>query len=123
MNPSRTLCALSAATLLFLTTDSLAFAVPPTYDLYTAPAPLGQSAGEPSLGVNWNSGNVIYIAGLETLRVSFDDSFTPAAASWEDVSFPLEGILTLDPILFTDSSTGRTFVAQLAGPASLMSFS
>jgi hypothetical protein len=122
MNPSRTLPAVLAITAIALLSASGAFAVPPTYDLYPAPAPLGQSAGEPSLGVNWNSGNVMYIAGLETLRVSFNDTVTPAAASWTDVSFPLEGLLTLDPILFTDSGTGRTFVAQLAGPASLMAF-
>lgn len=123
MNPSRTLPASLAIIAIALLSASAAFAVPPTYALYPAPAPLGQSAGEPSLGVNWSSGNVMYIAGLETLRVTFDDSVTPASVSWSDVSFPLEGLLTLDPILFTDSATGRTFVAQLAGPASLMSFS
>jgi hypothetical protein len=129
MNPSRTLparlaiTAIAAIAAIALLSASAAFALPPTYDLYPAPAPLGQSAGEPSLGVNWNSGNVMYIAGLETLRVTFDDSVTPAAASWSDVSFPLTGLLTLDPILSTDSVTGRTFVAQLAGPASLMAFS
>src|SRR5215213_7235376 len=84
-----------------LTFASTAVAAP-TYDLYPAPAPLGQDAGEPSLGVNWSTGNVMYIAGLETLRVSFDDSVTPAAASWQDVTFPLTSALTLDPILFTD---------------------
>jgi len=104
-----------------LTFASTAVAAP-TYDLHPAPAPLGQDAGEPSLGVNWSTGNVMYIAGLETLRVSFDDSVTPAVASWQDVTFPLTGIITLDPILFTDPQTGRTFVAQLAGPASLMAF-
>lgn len=122
MNPSRTLPVTLAVTAIALLSASAAFAVPPTYDLYPAPAPLGQSAGEPSLGVNWSSGNVMYIAGLETLRVSFNDAVTPAIASWTDVSFPLEGLLTLDPILFTDAGTGRTFVAQLAGPASLMAF-
>jgi len=94
----------------------------PTYALYPAPAPLGQSAGEPSLGVNWRTGNVMFIAGLETLRVSFDDTVTPAAAAWQDVTYTLTGLTTLDPILFTDSQTGRTFVAQLSGPASLMAF-
>lgn len=99
-----------------------AVAAPPTYAIHPAPPPLGQSAGEPSLGVNWRTGNVMYIAGLETLRVSFDDSATPATASWTDVSFPLTGLVTLDPILFTEPATGRTFVAQLAGAASLMAF-
>lgn len=124
MNASRSLPAIVVIPLLAaLLPCSAAFAVPPTYDLYPAPAPFGQEAGEPSLGVNWNSGNVLYIAGLETLRVSFDDSVAPAAATWDDVTFPLTGLLTLDPILYTDPQTGRTFVAQLAGPASLMAFS
>jgi hypothetical protein len=107
---------------ILLLSASAAVAQAPTYDVYPAPPPLGQSAGEPSLGVNWNTGNVLYIAGLETLRVGFDDSVTPAAASWADVSFLTTSLLTLDPILFTDPQSGRTFVAQLAGPASLMAF-
>lgn len=119
MNPVR---CLPAVALILLLSASVAVAAPPTYDLYPAPAPLGQSAGEPSLGVNWNTGNVLFIAGLQTLRVSFDDAVTPAAATWEDVSFPLTSLATLDPILFTDPRTGRTFVAQLAGPLSLMAF-
>lgn len=122
MRTVRPLPVFAAAILCVLALASAAGAQTPTYDLYPAPAPLGQSAGEPSLGVNWNTGNVMFIAGLETLRVSFDDSVTPAAATWEDVSFPLTSVVTLDPILFTDSQTGRTFVAQLAGPASLMAF-
>jgi hypothetical protein len=122
MTQSRSLPTAFAVLLAFFALSSAVLAQPPAYDLYEAPAPLGQSAGEPSLGVNWNTGNVMYIAGLETLRVSFDDSVTPAAASWVDVTFPLTGVVTLDPILFTDSVTGRTLVAQLAGPASLMAF-
>jgi hypothetical protein len=124
MNATRSLPAFFLITLCsaFLSLPRAAVAVPPTYNLYPAPSPLGQDAGEPSLGVNWSSGNVLYVAGLETLRVTFNDSVTPAAASWSDVTYPLTGLLTLDPILFTDSQTGRTFVAQLAGPASLMAF-
>lgn len=124
VHASRSLTAVPLIVLIaaFLLPASAAGAGAPTYALYPAPAPLGQSAGEPSLGVNWKTGNVLFIAGLETLSVSFDDSATPAAASWQGVTSLTEGITTLDPILFTDSETGRTFVAQLAGPASLMSF-
>lgn len=124
MNPSRSLPAVVLFGLLLavLPQASAAGTGAPTYAIYPAPVNLGQNAGEPSLGVNWNTGNVMFIAGLETLRVTFDDTVTPATASWVDVSFPLTGILTLDPILFTDPQTGRTFVAQLAGPASLMAF-
>jgi len=95
---------------------------PPTYANYPAPDPLGTSAGEPSIGVNWKTGKVMFLAGLQTLRASFDDSHTPATAFWEDVSYTLTSLTTLDPILSTDSKIGRTFVAQLAGNTSLMAY-
>ena len=46
-------------------------------------------------------------AGLQTLRVTFDDSASPATATWEDKS-PPTSVTTLDPILYTDPVTGRT---------------
>ncbi|HEX8474825.1 MAG TPA: sialidase family protein [Pyrinomonadaceae bacterium] len=87
--------------------------VTPSYTNYAAPNGLGTSAGEPSIGVNWNTGNVMFIAGLETLRVSFNDSVSPAAATWQDKSTLLTSLTSFDPILFTDSATGRTIVSQL----------
>lgn len=98
-------------------------ATPPTYQNFAAPSGLGESAGEPTLGVNWNSGAAMFIAGLQTLRVRFNDSASPATATWEDVSAANTSITSLDPILFTDSVPGRTFVSQLAVKSSLMSFS
>jgi hypothetical protein len=95
---------------------------PPTYANYPAPDPLGTSAGEPSIGVSWTSGKAMFLAGLQTLRVSFDDSHAPATAFWQDVSYTLTSLTTLDPILSTDSKLGRTYVAQLAGNTSLMAF-
>ncbi|HEX7175768.1 MAG TPA: sialidase family protein [Pyrinomonadaceae bacterium] len=102
-------------------------ATPPTYRNYASPAGIGESAGEPTLGANWNTGAVMFISGLETLRVQFNDSASPATATWADVSAPTTSITTLDPILFTDSDAGasrtnRTFVSQLAGKLSLMAF-
>jgi hypothetical protein len=44
-------------------------ATAPGFSNYAAPAPLGQDAGEPSIGINWKSGNVLYQAGLQTLKV------------------------------------------------------
>lgn len=82
----------------------------------------GHDAGEPSIGVNHKTGKVMYQAVLETLQVSFDDKTVPAKATWKDVTNPVEGVETLDPILFTDSVTGRTFVSQLAPPCSVSSF-
>src|SRR5437879_1820616 len=43
-------------------------------------------AGEPSIGVNWNTGKVFFEAGNHTLRVTFNDAVKPATATWEDRS-------------------------------------
>jgi len=102
-------------------------AQPPSYINYAAPAGMGESAGEPTLGANWETGSVMFISGLQTLRVQFNDAVSPATATWADVSAPTTSITSLDPILFTDSDAGasrtnRTFVSQLAGKVSLMAF-
>ena len=87
-------------------------------------AGLGAGSGEPSIGVNWNSGKVLYEGGIvQTLRVGFDDicQMTPAS-TWEDKSAPTSA-QSFDPILFTDSKTGRTVVSQLIINGSLSSVS
>lgn len=99
----------------------------PRYQNYPAPGAMGNNAGEPTIGVNWQSGNAMFIASLETLRVRFDDTASPAPATWEDVSGTITSLVTADPILFTDSDAGplrtnRTFVSQLLGRTSAMSF-
>jgi hypothetical protein len=93
----------------------------PRFFNYIPPEGMGTNAGEPSIGVNWNSGNVFFISYTQTLRVGFDDSTSPARAKWEDKSVPTH-VTSLDPILYTDSQTGRTFSSQLAGATSLMSY-
>lgn len=87
----------------------------------TARTQLGFDAGEPSIGVNHATGKVMYQALLQTLQVSFDDK-VPAGVTYKDVTNPVEGVTTLDPFLFTDSVTGRTFVSQLAPPCSIASY-
>lgn len=73
-------------------------------------------AGEPSIGVNWNTGNVMFMANLRVLRASFNDTMSPAAATWAKTNDPLTLTAnTLDPIMFTDSVTGRTLPGQLSG--------
>jgi hypothetical protein len=94
--------------------------VTPTYQNFVPPAGFAVDAGEPSIGADWNSGKVIFQAGLETDRVTISGS--PAAATWEKAS-PTTSAASLDPIMFTDSTTGRIFVSQLAGACSLSSFS
>ncbi|MBA3762929.1 MAG: exo-alpha-sialidase, partial [Chthoniobacterales bacterium] len=103
--------------------------VAPRYQNYTAPAAgpatLGVDAGEPSIGVNWNSetngngGTAMYIAMLQTLRITFNDASCPSSPSalWEDKSFAGTSAQTFDPILYTDNVTGRTLVSQLIFPA------
>ncbi|MEP7020275.1 MAG: CARDB domain-containing protein [Pseudonocardiales bacterium] len=83
------------------------------------------NAGEPSIGNNYKTGASFYQSSLSTYKVTFNDSVTPAAASWADVSAKatngclLGSTVSLDPILYTDSSTGRTFESQLSGVDSL----
>ena len=89
-----------------------------TYQNLVPPAGIATSAGEPSIGADWNSGKIMFQAGLETDRVTINGATT----TWENISSTATSMLSLDPILFTDSATGRTFVSQLAGACSLSSF-
>ncbi|MDP3856524.1 MAG: PKD domain-containing protein [Stagnimonas sp.] len=90
----------------------------PRYQIYTPPTPLGETSGEPSLGYNLATKRAMYISGLQTLRATFPENLDPVQpesceANWEDVSYVLTSTASLDPILFTDQRTGRTFVSQL----------
>jgi hypothetical protein len=89
----------------------------PEYTVYPGPEDLPQvnSAGEPSIGVNWKTGSVLYQAFSATYRVRFDDGIGGAGVVWEDAENPT-GTLNLDPILFTDPVSGRTLGGGLQGP-------
>lgn len=95
--------------------------VPAKFRNYKAPKALPDhnDAGEPSIGNNWNTGATFYQAYLSTYRVLFDDSVTPAKATWQDRSAnaangcPGGSTTSLDPIMFTDHETGRTYESQL----------
>ena len=101
---------------------------PPTYSAHAAPETLeyAHEAGEPSIGYNAVTGATLFQALHGTYRVTFDDAASPPAATWLDASATLPqctaGAVSLDPILFTDRQTGRTFESQLAGKASLTCF-
>ncbi len=86
----------------------------PTYKQFTAPKGVAKNAGEPSIGSNWKSGNTLFTAYTNEYVVKFDDK--RKTASWklvnDDVADPSNKI-SLDPIGFTDSRTGRTIVSQL----------
>lgn len=94
------------------------------YRNYAAPKALTDShnAGEPSIGVDWKTDAVMYQSYVSTYKVGFGPN---NAVSWQDRSAtasngcPQGSITSLDPILFTDRQTGRTFESQLAGKTAL----
>lgn len=93
--------------------------LPPRFSLFTPSAAqiasgLGIDAGEPSIGSNWITGNVLFQSFVTTFRVSFDDSCpTSPSSTWVAKQSPITGTESFDPILWTDSKTGRTIVSQL----------
>ena len=105
----------------------------PRFFNYVSPAGTADDAGEPSIGVNWtseqsfsnsngsipNGGTVAYFGGFlqYMAKVTFNDCQSPALATWEQkpVTLPSTTRAFGDPILFTDRTTGRTFVSQLEG--------
>ncbi|MFF9817814.1 hypothetical protein [Streptomyces sp. NPDC014006] len=99
-------------------------ATPPTYGTSSAPDSIADAhdAGEPSLGVDRATGAAMFQAYTSTLKVTYDDA---GAATWQDKSAnaasgcPQGSVTSLDPILFTDPVTHRTFESQLAGKTAL----
>lgn len=89
----------------------------PTFQSYAAPIGLGDSAGEPTLGINPTSGAVLFQAYTQFLKVTDFDVQGPGRATWVRQPFPLPQI-SLDPILETDPDTGRTFTSQLLAACS-----
>ena len=91
----------------------------PTFDNYTPPVGYEQrdNSGEPSIGVNWNTGNVMTMSRLQANRTTFDDSTSPANPN-TTVFFPNRPatiVTGLDPIGFTDPITGRSIYGELSG--------
>ncbi len=110
--------------------------IAPRYKNYPDPTGLGNEAGEPSIGVDWNpnlpslkhgtvntGGVAFFTANVNELRVSFDDCSSPAGALWEDKTSPQTSVGGLDPIGFVDHQTGRVFQSQLTGAGSILAFS
>ena len=83
--------------------------------------PDANDAGEPSIGTSYKTGRRSSSPTSRPTRSSFDDSVSPAKATWTDASAsaangcPQGSTVSLDPILFTDHKTGRTFESQLSG--------
>lgn len=92
----------------------------PAFANYHEPGETDADSGEPSIGVSWETGVAMYQSRLRTLAVSWD---ARNRARWEDRSFIVENKTTLDPILYSDGPSGRTWVSQLAANCSLLSYS
>jgi Fibronectin type III domain len=76
---------------------------------------MGRNAGEPSIGVDWNTGIVNLQSDLETLFITFDGT-CPAngqTTTWVNRRAPTSQLIDSDPIGFTDRQTGRVFAAEL----------
>lgn len=103
--------------------------IAPRFQNYAAPTGLGEDAGEPSIGIDWNvkvpalkhdavntGGVAFFTSGPHELRASFDDCSSPAAHAWDNVSSPyvVQSVLS-DPIGWVDRVTGRVFALDLLG--------
>jgi hypothetical protein len=82
------------------------------FNQYVSPFP--GDAGETSIGVNPHTNNVFFQRFFDIDRVRWNDAVSPPAATWTDVSPALQ-VLTLDPILYTNPNSGKTYVGQLVG--------
>jgi hypothetical protein len=102
--------------------------LPPRFQIHVSPPGLGDDAGEPSVGFNKFSGNTMFISYVTAIRETYQENVVPpllpasCPATWEDKSGTLTTVNSLDPILFTDEATGRTWNSQLAGDNSLMEY-
>lgn len=89
------------------------------FHTFLSPAGFANSWGEPSIGANWRTGNVMFYGGFGTdaLRIRFDDASSPARDTWTKTPLNLAATTRVlgDPILYTDRDTGRTLVSQLLG--------
>ncbi|MGZ6826175.1 MAG: sialidase family protein, partial [Mycobacteriales bacterium] len=86
----------------------------PTYRQYTAPKALSTSAGEPSIGNSWKTGHTLFTSNTDEYDVAFDDARKTSTWTPVNVGAPNGGnTISLDPIGYTDSVTGRSFISQL----------
>ena len=93
--------------------------VAPTFSWWNAPSSLTgyNLAGEPSIGVNWKTGSVMFQSYIHTYKINV----TPTTPTWTNVKSPYSAF-NVDPILFTDSPNGRTIAGGLDGYCSVLSY-
>lgn len=104
------------------TPSPTAAGAPPRFQVYRAPAGTGVFAGEPTLDVNLRTNTPLFLAFLETLKLTFDDRTSPARTTWTNVSAESTRCSSQDPILTTDPTTGRSFVIQLQLASSVIAY-
>jgi hypothetical protein len=99
----------------------------PRYQVFSAPSDSGanSSSGEFNIGFDPKTGNIMTNSWGDVFRVTPPEKRTPALpeagpAQWQDVSPSIASATTLDPILVTDQSTGRTFISNLTVGASAL---
>ena len=68
----------------------------PRYQIYVPPSTNMFSGGEPSIGSDWKTGNAMYLASYNPIRIGFDDTSSPAKDTWTNTSIP--SAVSLDPI-------------------------
>jgi hypothetical protein len=78
----------------------------------------GRDGGEPTIGASWRTGNVMFQSSLRSLRVTFNGT----SSTWTESSAPTARNVSLDPMLYTDPVTGRTFVSQLLANCSSLAY-
>ncbi len=107
----------------------------PRYKVHVAPPALANDAGEPTVGYNPLTKRAMFIAYTQANRITFKENLPAPAdalnetlpescdAQWEDKSGLVTTANTLDPLMYTDKTTGRTFNSQLSGANSLFEYS
>jgi len=78
------------------------------------------NAGEPSLGVDWATGNLMYMAGNQVTRLTYDKARPPVPTA-TDVT-PANSQVNEDAILFTDRTTHRTWALGLLLAGSYLAY-
>jgi hypothetical protein len=96
----------------------------PRYQILSAPQGSGANAssGEFNIGFDPKTGNIMTNSWGDVFRVTPPEKRTPALpeagpALWTDVSPSIASLTSLDPILVTDQSTGRTFISNTTAGA------
>lgn len=123
------LASTSGLAALATSTDAVAFGAPgnPVFTPYVIPETFdaAHAAGEPTIGIPFNTDHVFFQSFATTYRAVFDNERWMEGApvvDWSDVTPPFT-LTNVDPMIHADTETGRIFAGGLAGPCSLMGIS